>query len=82
MSELQTEERVRADGPRPSGFYGITVPSSDLEQSKRFLVGVLCGKLLEENSKRVRVGFTDFIITGKHIAPKLGLSGLIRGEPL
>ena len=65
MSELQTEERVRADAPRPSGFYGITVPSSDLRQSKRFLVDVLCGKLLEENAKRVRVDFTNFIITAE-----------------
>jgi catechol 2,3-dioxygenase-like lactoylglutathione lyase family enzyme len=65
MSEIHTEERVQSDSPRPSGFYGITVPSSDLQQSKRFLVDVLCGKLLEENARRVRVDFTNFIITAE-----------------
>ena len=65
MSEVQTKERVQADTPRPSGVYGLTIPSSDLEQSKQFLVGVMCGKLLEDNAKRVRVGFTNFIITAE-----------------
>ncbi len=65
MSELHAVEKVRTVIPGPSGFYGISIPSTSLAQSKRFLAEVLCGELLEERDDQVQVRFNDFVITAE-----------------
>ena len=55
----QRQEGTRT--PRPNGFSHISLPSRDLEQSKRFFTEVLGGEL-QEDGPTVRIQFADFAI--------------------
>ena len=59
----QTTQREQQDQriPRPTGFSHVSLPSRDLEQSRRFFTEVLGGRLIEAGPP-CRIEFTNFAV--------------------